>query len=112
MSFSTELQGRTATVRVGTELDYRNADAFKSECQQVLARGIRSFILDFSGVKILDSSGLGAIFHLYRQLNRQEGSLALASLSPAAETAIRVVRLPRLVPCFANCNAAQMALDG
>ncbi len=110
MSFTTEMQGCTATVRVGDELDYRNAEAFKSTCERALESGARIFILDCSNVRILDSSGLGAIFHLYRQTSRKEGGLLLASLSGAAETAIKVVRLTRVIPCFPSVNAAREAL--
>ncbi len=110
MSFATELQGRTATVRVGAELDYRNAETFKSTCERALDKGARVFILDFSDVRILDSSGLGAIFHLYRQTSRQEGAVLLAALSAAAETAVKVVRLTRVIPCFPTVGAAHQAL--
>ncbi|WP_457651646.1 STAS domain-containing protein [Rhodocaloribacter sp.] len=111
MSFATELQGRTATVHVGAELDYRNAETFKSTCGRALDNGARVFILDFSDVRILDSSGLGAIFHLYRRTSRRDGAVLLAALSAAAETAIQVVRLTRVIPCFPTVSAAREALD-
>jgi len=111
VSFATELQGRTATVHVGAEPDYRNAETFKTTCGNALNHGACIFILDFSDVRLLDSSGLGAIFHLYRRASRRDGVVLPASLSVAAETAIRVARLPRVMPRFPSVSAAREALN-
>ena len=63
----------TVVIHVGEALDFRNADAFKSTFQEHVENGVRQFVLDFSDTEVLDSTGLGAIFSLYRRSQEQIG---------------------------------------
>jgi len=90
----------TAVIQVGRTLDYRTATEFKWLCQQQLSQGVNSFILDFSGTFALDSTGLGAIFSVYRQVNPQGGRIALASVTRPVEVVMELTKASRLFPQY------------
>jgi anti-sigma B factor antagonist len=95
-----------AVVRVGKALDFRNAADFKSACQQYVKTGTRNFILDFSGTGILDSTGLGAIFSLYRQLTPLGGMVVFASVSRPVQVVVQLTRTYKVFRQFPTVEAA------
>ena len=97
-------------VHVGKSLDFSNASAFKSACFDRLQLGARSFIIDFSETGILDSTGLGAIFSLYREAARHEGKVVFASLTSPVRMVIQVSRIHRIFPSYASVEAACAAV--
>lgn len=111
MSFSIEpVQNDTAVVYVGKTLDFRNAAEFKSTCKENVQSGIRNFILDFEETGILDSTGLGAIFSLYRQLNTLGGQVVFANISRPVEVVVQLTRTYKVFKQFPNVQAAQNAV--
>ena len=105
------LQSKTSViVHVGTTLDFSNASAFKSACLNRLSSGARHFIIDFSETGVLDSTGLGAIFALYREASRHDGQVVFASLTSPVRTVIQVSRIHRIFPSYASVEAACQAV--
>ena len=70
-------------------------------------------VVDLSDVQFMDSSGLGALVALRKQMGSQ-GWLAVAGLRPAVATLLRLTRLDRVFPAFASVSdaAAQGAAHG
>ena len=99
----------TVVVRVGKALDFRNATDFKWLCQQQLAQGVKKFVLDFTDTGSLDSTGLGAIFSVYRQVNPRGGQVALASLSRPVQTVVRLSGSYKVFPQYASVTDATAA---
>ena len=111
MSFIAEPAGPgAAVVRVGKALDFRNAADFKACCQQQIERGVHSFILDFTGTGILDSTGLGTIFSIYRQVTPQAGQVVFASVSRPVQVVVQLTRTYKVFRQFATVEEAQQAL--
>ena len=102
---------QTATVRIGKSLDFRNAEAFKSACQEQLRHGVRNFILDFSNTGILDSTGLGSIFSVYRQVTPLEGQMVFAAVSRPVQLVVRLTHTYKVFPQYASVDAARNALQ-
>ena len=97
-------------VHVGKSLDFSNASDFKTACFDRLHLGARSFIIDFSETGILDSTGLGAIFALYREAVRHNGKVVFASLTSPVRMVIQVSRIHRIFPSYASVEAACAAV--
>ena len=90
MTFSIEpWTDHTVVVHVGKALDFRNAANFKAACQDQVKDGVRNFVLDFSETGILDSTGLGSIFSLYRQVSPLEGQVVFASVSRPVQVVVQ-----------------------
>lgn len=93
-------------IRVGTSLDFRNAAAFKSIVQNQVDAGVRRFILDFSDTSILDSTGLGSIFSLYRQVSANKGHVMFAAASRPVQVVVQLTRTYKVFRQFPTVEAA------
>lgn len=96
----------TVIVRIGKALDFRNASEFKSTCQTQVRSGARNFVLDFSETGILDSTGLGSIFSLYRQVSPLEGQVVFASVSRPVQVVVQLTRTYKVFRQFPSVDSA------
>lgn len=100
----------TVIIRVGKALDFRNAADFKSTCQTQVRSGARNFVLDFSETGILDSTGLGSIFSLFRQVSPLEGQVVFAAVSRPVQVVVQLTRTYKVFRQFPSVDAAREAL--
>lgn len=111
MSFTVQpYNDETVIVQVGKALDFRNAADFKSVCQEQVQAGVRNFVLDFSDTGILDSTGLGSIFSLYRQVSPLKGQVVFAAVSRPVQVVVQLTRTYKVFRQFPSVDAAQDAL--
>jgi len=73
-----------------------------------LAEGGRRIVLDLSGVRYMDSTGLGALLTVYRNTIAAGGSLCIAAVRPQVATLLRVVHADRVMDVY---DTVQEALD-
>lgn len=112
MSFNVEsLSSDTVVVRMGDALDFRNADEFKETFQDHLEEGVQNFILDFSETEVLDSTGLGSIFSLYREISPEDGKVAFADVSRPVQVVVQLTRTYKVFRQFPSVQAAEEALS-
>ncbi len=111
MSFDvdTDADG-TAVVRIGEALDFRNAAEFKALCQEHVDTGARNFVLDFSDTGVLDSTGLGSIFSLYRKVSPEDGHVVFASVSQAVQVVVQLTRTYKVFRQYPSVSEAREAL--
>lgn len=100
----------TVIVHVGKALDFRNASDFKSICQEQVRAGARNFVLNFSETGILDSTGLGSIFSLYRQVSPLNGQVVFASVSRPVQVVVQLTRTYKVFRQFPTVDDAREAL--
>jgi len=101
----------TVVVAVGNNLDFRNAAEFKSvSCDQV-QEGIRNFILDFTNTESIDSTGLGALFTLYRRLSDFKGRIYFASVSRPVHNTVQLTRAYKIFRLFPTVDDALNAVS-
>jgi anti-sigma B factor antagonist len=111
MSFTVEpLAPDTVVIRMGEALDFRNADDFKSTFQDQIDADVRNFVLDFSETAVLDSTGLGSIFSLYRQISPDDGQVAFADVSRPVQVVVQLTRTYKVFRQFPTVDAAEDAL--
>ena len=111
MTFTVEPREKSTTiVKIGKALDFRNAADFKATCQEQVDNGARNFILDFSETGILDSTGLGSIFSLYRQVSPMDGQVVFASVSRPVQVVVQLTRTYKVFRQFPTVEAAKEAL--
>ncbi|MFO8100438.1 MAG: STAS domain-containing protein [Salinibacter sp.] len=111
MSFDAEsLTSDTVIVHVGEALDFRNADAFKDTFQEYVEDDVRNFILDFSETEVLDSTGLGSIFSLYREISPDDGKVAFADVSRPVQVVVQLTRTYKVFRQYPSVEAAKEAM--
>ena len=111
MSFDVDsLSSDTVVIDMGEALDFRNADEFKDTFQEYVEDGVQNFILDFSDTEVLDSTGLGSIFSLYREISPDDGKVAFADVSRPVQVVVQLTRTYKVFRQFPSVQAAQEAL--
>lgn len=66
-------------------------------------------VLDMSGVKFLDSAGIGALAQLFVHRRGQGQKFALAALTQQAKAVMEVAGLLKLLPAYASVTEAIQA---
>ncbi|MGQ9532860.1 MAG: STAS domain-containing protein [Desulfotomaculales bacterium] len=103
MQIDVEVMGETAVVRVGGELDLREADAFRRALEGLLADGrVKHLVLNLEGLAYIDSSGLGVILGRYRALHRRGGRISLVGLRPQVRRIMELSGILRIMPEFGD----------
>ena len=100
-----ELKGQTegadvlvVALRVDN-LHASNVHEFRDAVQALIGEHSR-VVLGLSGVKFLDSSGLGSPISCLRQLNGRRGDFRLCGLSPTVQALFELMRLQRVFRIF------------
>jgi anti-sigma B factor antagonist len=100
MTVSTDQQEAALVVATSVEaLDASNATEFKSVMGRMIQPGAR-LVLDMSGIRFVDSSGLGAILSCLRQLHDQGGELKLCNMNKPVRALFELVRMHRVFEIF------------
>jgi anti-sigma B factor antagonist len=76
-------------------LDASNVREFKEAAQALMLDRTR-VVLDLSGVKFVDSSGLGALISCLRLLNGRRGDFRLCGLSRTVRALFELMRMHRV----------------
>jgi anti-sigma B factor antagonist len=74
-------------------LDATNANVFKEQAKAAVSSEVDHGELDLSAVEFIDSSGIGAILSLYKQLNNR---LVLINPQPTVLSILELLRLHRI----------------
>lgn len=109
MDLVTEERGSDIVVRVDdARIDAAVAVRFKDEMRARLAGGHARLVLDLSRVEFLDSSGLGAVVGVLKEVEPGK-AFALAGLTSNVE---KVFRLTRMDTVFTIYPDVESAFDG
>ncbi|HET9151718.1 MAG TPA: STAS domain-containing protein [Gemmatimonadales bacterium] len=109
MSFTASRQADVTLIRAAGQLTVNNRQDLKALVAQRLEKGERRFVLDFGETGYIDSSGLGALVTLARQVRDQGGDLRLGGLNEDLRTLFELTKLDTL---FTIAPSASEALAG
>jgi anti-sigma B factor antagonist len=90
-------------------LDASNVKAFKQAIDPVLT-GHHLVLLDMSGLKFVDSSGLGALLSCLRAMTNKDGELRLFGMTKPVRALFELVRMHRVFGIYASEQEALAAL--
>lgn len=93
------------------ELDASNAGEFKRNIAPIVAADTH-LVIDFSRLRFIDSSGLGAVLSCLRQVSAKGGDLKLCGMSKQVRSTFELVRLHRVFDIFATREEAVRAFSG
>lgn len=100
----------TVIVQVGESFDFRNASEIKEACRNKIEEGARHFIFDCSQTHILDSSGIGVLLALYRQLDNSS-SVVIARPSDHVQEISEVTNIGDAIPFFNTIKEARETIS-
>ncbi len=93
------------------ELDAGNAAEFKRDITRLLADDTH-LVIDFSRLRFIDSSGLGAVLSCSRQLSARGGELKLCGMSKQVRGTFELVRMHRIFDILPTREEAVRAFSG
>ena len=91
------------------ELDAANADSWRAQLGMVSC-GARS-IIDLGAVSFMDSTCIGVLAHAARSAREHGGQLVLAGAQGAVAELLELLRLPQVIPMFADIEQAMACLE-
>ncbi|MEV6313666.1 STAS domain-containing protein [Streptomyces sp. NPDC051776] len=86
-------QGDWAVLRISGEMDLVTSPAVRQHVHEAVADGRRSLVLDLSGVRFCDSSGVGVLIASRRLMRSCQGRLRLILPARGAEDGSHVNRV-------------------
>jgi len=89
-----DCEGRT-TVRMVGDCDLYSAPRFKTAMLRKIEDGVRRLLLDMSGVRYLDSTGVGAIICILQAARKSGGELRFSGVSGSPR---RVLEMSSILP--------------
>jgi anti-anti-sigma factor len=95
-SLRREPEGAVVRLRLRGVLDIETVDQFREETRRLLAAGATHFVLDVQDLEYLDSSGLGALVALHRQVAARAGTVRLRQPQAAIRGILELTRLDRV----------------
>jgi anti-sigma B factor antagonist len=72
MEYRSSTNGDTATLQILGELDALTVPEIRPELDRIVSDGTQRVVVDLTGLRLVDSSGVGAIVSLFKRV-RAEG---------------------------------------
>lgn len=98
MKISYRRRGSLLSIRLAGELDQHCAESLRGELDRLLDETQAGALeLDMSGVRFMDSSGLGVILGRYKKLSAKGGRMGIKNASGNIERILRMAGIYTLV---------------
>ena len=92
-------------------MDARSAAEFKDRVGALIKDGNRFIALDLSEVEFIDSSGLGALVSILKQLGGQ-GEMVIGGVRETVASLFKLTRLDKVFQMYADPGMALNAVSG
>lgn len=111
MQFNTEVIGQHAIIlnmNIKT-LDLSNASEFKQSVLEAI-KGKQTVMIGMDSLEFLDSSGLGTLLSILRNVKKDNGDLKLFGLTRPVQALFELVRMHRVFAIYNNQEEAIASL--
>lgn len=98
--------GAVTLLDVSGRLTSFETGALRDSISRLLIEGRRDIVLNLSGLKYLDSSGIGELARVYVMVVKQSGQMKVVGLSSKIEEVLKVTQLYQVFPEFPDEAAA------
>jgi stage II sporulation protein AA (anti-sigma F factor antagonist) len=98
MRISSTRQGAQLTVAIVGELDHHCAQQVKEQLDGLLSdEQIKRLVLDFKGLTMMDSSGIGVIIGRYKIMNRRKGWVEVRNMNRSIDKIMAMAGLYQII---------------
>jgi anti-anti-sigma factor len=70
-----------AVIYPGLYLNQLRGESIESQCQELLASGVRRIVVNFQDTELINSIGISILLGVIESVNESEGALMLSNLS-------------------------------
>ncbi len=93
-------------IDVRGDMDLYNAHELKNIVDRLLENGVGLFVVNLENVEYIDSSGVGALIHVYSAVKQRNLRLKIANVHGSVEKVIRLTKLLEYFPIAEDVRAA------
>lgn len=101
-----EMAGGVPVVKAPEEIDITNADGLREAMAEAGTRGNETFVVDMTGTRFCDSSGLQALLRAYERARDQGGRVILAIPGPHVLRILAITGIDRVIPTVGRLDEA------
>ncbi len=97
MQFSTSSQGDSVVLRIGGELDAVSVVELRPTLDKLVDEKHMKIVVDLAGLRLIDSSGVGAVVSLFRRVKAYGGKVELRGVQDQPLAIFRLLKLDRVL---------------
>jgi anti-anti-sigma factor len=107
----TDDQGRVAVVRTNGYINNLGAERIEQEIDALIAKGYKSFVINFARSPIINSMGLSILIGVIEKTLGIEGRLAFTNLTEVNAETMEIMGLTQFATIFATEEEARSQLS-
>lgn len=97
MNFTRTDNGTTTKLRVEGALDALSTPEIRPTIEEIIEQKRARVEVDLSALRLIDSSGVGALISLYKRLRANGGELVITGLKDQPLAIFKLLRLERIL---------------
>ena len=100
MDIQKRMEGDIAVLSIEGRLDLTSASVLKDMSKQVIESESKKMILNLDKVDFINSSGLGALVSILKDVRSSQGSMKLTNLAPYVKEIFDITQLANIFDIF------------
>ena len=97
MTYATSLENDALVLYVRGELDAVTVEEIRDSLDRVATARHRIVVIDLSGLRVIDSSGVGSIISLYKRVRAYGGQVSVRGAKDQPLAIFRLLKLDRVL---------------
>jgi anti-anti-sigma factor len=106
MDIQAESSGNHCVIRIQGKITFEHCPELQNRIDNALGEGTREVTVDFKDVPFIDSSGIGEILRLYKQMRERQGEVILINPNKKLRTLFTMYRFDRFMRIREESEAA------
>jgi anti-sigma B factor antagonist len=106
MDIQAESSGNRCVIRIQGKITFEHCPELQNRIDNALGEGTREVTVDFKDVPFIDSSGIGEILRLYKQMRERQGEVILINPNKKLRTLFTMYRFDRFMRIREESEAA------
>jgi len=106
LNLTTRTHAGATVLSAAGEIDIHTAPDLRARLGELEKSGARTIVVDLSGVDFLDSSALGTLVGVNKDLQADGGVLRLVCAKPSILRVFEITRLSEVIPVFDTVERA------
>jgi anti-anti-sigma factor len=90
-------EGDAVVLNVAGELDAVSVPELRPELDQIISEGWKTIVIDLAHLRLIDSSGVGALVYLFRRGRENGGKVVVRGAKEQPLAILRLLKLDQLL---------------
>jgi anti-anti-sigma factor len=105
MDIQVESRGDRRIVRIKDKITFEHCPLLQSRLDGVLEEGVREVVIDFRDVPFMDSSGIGEILRLFKNVRERNGEVTLINPNQKLSNLFKMYRFEKFMKILDSVEA-------